>query len=937
MRILQTIVRISRSRIIQRHIHASASQIKIRKALFHTSKGLVLSQTHPKAPMAEGNASGSSKVLDGIDFDDSFGEEEESSRNSAPAKSSKHDPEDLDDVDLDIFTLSYVPEPVEHEKNDAKDAIEHDDDVNDSFEFSDSLPMLRKTQLEVPKQEDAVVETQTREAKEAAEEVQPSFEFSDTTQLESLLQYQPSNEHQLGKSNVTSGVVKKEIEDLDADSFTESPSNSDAFEFSENDDEVLAMLDDAELHSQSPNKNDSPPVVTRASSFKRLASSSQLPPESKRSTMLQSQTQTVKAPARSGVSKFIVTSSPPKSLHTQTLQSKASESKGSPVTNHPVANPPAESNSPQKVFARPSAKISSFTYRGGTATGPLTRNYSTVPQLERPSKTPINHHTILLATQRPSVEKSEIPEAEQSRKVVQPIILSKEQEIVLQKVLQGTSLFYTGSAGTGKSVLLRSIIKSLRRKYPTGVAVTASTGLAACNIGGITLHSFGAIGLGTGTVDNLIKKIKRNKKAHGRWRDTKVLIIDEVSMVDGELLDKLNEIAKRLRKNNAPFGGIQLVACGDFYQLPPVVKKISAEGDTRDDVEAFFSFESLAWNETIEETIILKEIFRQKGDQVFINMLNEMMDGRISEKTVQEFRRLSRPLECPAGILPAELFATRNEVERANNRRLNALPGETVSYHAIDSGSLQEPQKSALLLNFLAPQDLLLKKDAQVMCVKNFDETLVNGSLGTVVDFVDKDTYMKAFKDGDHVDEEGNLKDFIFNDPDTSIGLTTATLTQKVMTHDGKQTDDRKTELNNDLLGDFKNRKFPLVKFLSPDGVNSRTVLVEPEQWTVEDEDGRVLVSRVQFPLMLAWSLSIHKSQGQTLSRVKVDLKSVFETGQSYVALSRATSRDGLQVLNFNEHKVRSHPKVVEFYKSLVDISKAHSTGQQRLNFASRE
>ena len=88
---------------------------------------------------------------------------------------------------------------------------------------------------------------------------------------------------------------------------------------------------------------------------------------------------------------------------------------------------------------------------------------------------------------------------------------------------------------------------------------------------------------------------------------------------------------------------------------------------------------------------------------------------------------------------------------------------------------------------------------------------------------------------------------------------------------------------------------------------------------------------------MLAWSLSIHKSQGQTLSRVKVDLKSVFETGQSYVALSRATSRDGLQVLNFNEHKVRSHPKVVEFYKSLVDISKAHSTGQQRLNFASRE
>lgn len=83
------------------------------------------------------------------------------------------------------------------------------------------------------------------------------------------------------------------------------------------------------------------------------------------------------------------------------------------------------------------------------------------------------------------------------------------------------------------------------------------------------MHSFGAIGLGTGTVDNLIKKIKRNKKAHGRWRDTKVLIIDEVSMVDGELLDKLNEISKRLRKNDAPFGGIQLVACGDFISFLP--------------------------------------------------------------------------------------------------------------------------------------------------------------------------------------------------------------------------------------------------------------------------------------------------------------------------------------------------------------------------------
>ncbi|KAI5952086.1 PIF1 [Candida theae] len=889
--------------------------------------------------MTGGTPSGSSKVLDGIDSDDSFGDES-SSKGTDPANASKRN-DDFDDADLDDLAMNYVPEPIVSQGAKVDD---HVVGLNDSFEFTESLPASRKTPSGDVERAVVALDSQRKDSRQEVEEMQASFEFSDTTQLASLLQYQPSSDHKVEKYPA-SEVIKEENEyedekKLDEDSFTESLTSSDAFEFSENDDEVLAMLDDAELHSQSPQK-ESPPHATYTTSIKRSASSpSQSSPELKRSTTSQSQTQPVKAPARSRVCKFIITSSsssssPPRGPDSQSSQAKPSQPESSPVDEVALENPAniTEKISPPETFARPSTRISSFAYKPYKPARPQSRNYSTVPRLEQPSKTPVNHHTILLATQRPTVEKSKTPECQHAKKVVQPIILSKEQEVVLQKVLSGVSLFYTGSAGTGKSVLLRSIIKALRRRYPTGVAVTASTGLAACNIGGITLHSFGAIGLGTGTVDNLVKKIKRNKKAHARWRDTRVLIIDEVSMVDGELLDKLNEIAKRLRKNDVPFGGIQLVACGDFYQLPPVVKKINAEGDTRDDVEAFFSFECLAWKETIQETIILKEIFRQKGDQVFINMLNEMRDGRISDRTVDEFRRLARPLECPAGISPAELFATRNEVERANKRRLDALPGEKVSYRAIDSGSLPEPQKSSLLSNFLAPQELELKKDAQVMCVKNFDETLVNGSLGTVVDFIDKDTYMKAFKEGDHLDDEGKLKDFIFNDPDSSIGLTTGSLTQKVVTHDGKSTDDRKTELNNDLLGDFKNRKFPLVKFLSPDGVNSRTVLVEPEQWNVEDEDGRALVSRVQFPLMLAWSLSIHKSQGQTLSRVKVDLKSVFETGQSYVALSRATSRDGLQVLNFNEHKVRSHPKVVDFYKSLVDINKAHSTGQQKLNF----
>jgi len=150
------------------------------------------------------------------------------------------------------------------------------------------------------------------------------------------------------------------------------------------------------------------------------------------------------------------------------------------------------------------------------------------------------------------------------------IFLSDEQQAILNMVVDGKkSVFFTGSAGTGKSVLLRQIIASLRKKYakePDRISVTASTGLAACNIGGVTLQSFSGIGLGNTTTAELVKKIKRNQKAKHRWMRTKVLIIDEVSMVDGDLFDKLEAIARQLRNNGRPFGGIQLVITGDFFQ-----------------------------------------------------------------------------------------------------------------------------------------------------------------------------------------------------------------------------------------------------------------------------------------------------------------------------------------------------------------------------------
>jgi len=162
------------------------------------------------------------------------------------------------------------------------------------------------------------------------------------------------------------------------------------------------------------------------------------------------------------------------------------------------------------------------------------------------------------------------------------------------------------AVGTGKSVLMREIITNLRKKYarePDRVAVTASTGLAACNVGGVTLHSFGGIGLGKEAAPELVKKIRRNQKAKNRWMRTKVLIVDEISMVDGDLFDKLEAIARTIRNNGRPFGGIQLVITGDFFQLPPVPDygKVSK-----------FAFDAATWATSIEHTIGLTQVFRQK-------------------------------------------------------------------------------------------------------------------------------------------------------------------------------------------------------------------------------------------------------------------------------------------------------------------------------------
>ncbi|EAU33931.1 DNA repair and recombination protein pif1, mitochondrial precursor [Aspergillus terreus NIH2624] len=497
---------------------------------------------------------------------------------------------------------------------------------------------------------------------------------------------------------------------------------------------------------------------------------------------------------------------------------------------------------------------------------------------------------------RQQLKKNQKTASHPARPKIASLFLSDEQRHVLDAVVQhGKSIFFTGSAGTGKSVLMREIIKKLRDKYrkePDRVAVTASTGLAACNIGGVTLHSFAGIGLGKDKVPELVKKVKRNPKARNRWLRTKVLIIDEVSMVDGDLFDKLEEVARLIRNNGRPFGGIQLVVTGDFFQLPPV-----PEGGSR---EAKFAFAAATWNTSIHHTILLTNVFRQ-ADPEFAGMLNEMRLGKLSQRTIDVFKQLSRPLNFHDSLEATELFPTRNEVEHANGARMQRLSGELMTFNAVDSGTIQDEKfREKLLSNCMAPQVIQLKKGAQVMLIKNMEDTLVNGSIGRVVAFMDETTFEVYREHENDFSSSGDFNDF---DEDSAVRA------RKKL----------KSAINKDG-GVVASRKWPLVCFVQPDG-SERHLLCQPETWKIELPNGEVQAQRQQIPLILAWALSIHKAQGQTLQRVKVDLGRVFEKGQAYVALSRATSKDGLQVTRFDPRKVMVHPKVTEFYSNLVSIT----------------
>jgi ATP-dependent DNA helicase PIF1 len=207
---------------------------------------------------------------------------------------------------------------------------------------------------------------------------------------------------------------------------------------------------------------------------------------------------------------------------------------------------------------------------------------------------------------------------------------SREQQIAFNKYIEGDNIFITGPGGSGKSALIKQIYEDANLKKKV-IHVTALTGCAAVllNCKAKTLHSWAGIGLGNGTIDSLIKKIGNNTSAKNTWKSTDILVIDEISMLSLKLFNLLNEIGKKIRKNNQkPFGGIQLIFSGDFFQLPPI--------GTQDDPESNqFCFESENWNIIFNPNCQIKlvKIFRQT-DEKYSSILNQIRIGRIKQKSI---------------------------------------------------------------------------------------------------------------------------------------------------------------------------------------------------------------------------------------------------------------------------------------------------------------
>lgn len=422
--------------------------------------------------------------------------------------------------------------------------------------------------------------------------------------------------------------------------------------------------------------------------------------------------------------------------------------------------------------------------------------------------------------------------------IVTTEFLSPAQLEVVEAFEKGRNLFITGGAGSGKSYLLNF----LKRNYASlGLEVTASTGIAAVNIGGSTIHSWSGIGLANLPLEQIIENLLSAKFARVRRkiRRARALAIDEISMISAEVFDLLNKVFQAVRENDKPMGGIQILLFGDFLQLPPV---------NRNGGYFNFCFNSQTWADLDLQSFVLDGSFRQ-CDESFVKVLNNLRVGNL-EKSDREILESRIGIDDVSAIRPTILTTHNLKVEQINGLELKKIPREEIVHKAEYFG---EPTKIEFLKkNCLASELLSLKIGAQVMMIKNTyqKEGIINGSLG--------------------------------------------------------------------IIRDFSSRKnYPVVEFS-----NKKIITIAPEEWLIErfDEEKKMIVTDAgvtQVPLILAWAMTIHKSQGLTLDKISCDLSDAFSPGQVYVALSRARSLEGIFIKSINFEKIFADSKAVRFYRDL--------------------
>ena len=388
------------------------------------------------------------------------------------------------------------------------------------------------------------------------------------------------------------------------------------------------------------------------------------------------------------------------------------------------------------------------------------------------------------------------------------------QEKALSVLKSGSNVFLTGSAGTGKTYVLNQYIKYLKaRKVP--VSITASTGIAATHLQGTTIHAWSGIGIKDSLSTRNLRDLKEKKYLKKNIDKSRVLIIDEISMLHKKQFDLVNEVLQFFRETQDAFGGIQLVLCGDFFQLPPI-------GNTSEVNKDKFCFMSQSWLDAKLSICYLTDQFRQT-DSKLDKILNEIRSGYVSPNSIELLKSNDKEIEAEE---PTRLYTHNMDVDRINGQHMNEIKGRKKVFKAKIKGNLKLAE--SIKRSIMAPEKLELKKDAKVMFVKNnYEKGYLNGSLGKVITYND----------------------------------------------DG----------------------YPVIQLN-----NGAHIVAEPEDWRIEDETGKLLVSYQQVPLRLAWAITVHKSQGMTLDSAVMDLSNTFEKGQGYVALSRIKGLEGLQLNGFN-------------------------------------